>query len=285
MAQPRIGVVADSTCDVPVDWPHRQRLHIIPVHIHFQDETLREGVDITEEAFYDRVLQEGVIPKTSQPNPDEFATFYRKLADRYDEIISIHVTARLSGTYRSAQAGAQAVQDVVKVHVVDSGGGSAGIGFMADEAIRLIDAGARVPDILQRLALLRERIQVFLTPRDLTFARMSGRVSALSAFVASVLHITPIIVLTEGELVASERARSRKKALQKIVRMMQQRLGDGPVNLAIVHARAPDDLDVFRHMVLEAFQPQTLWETTLSIGIASHLGPGTMGLVGYRTDD
>jgi DegV family protein with EDD domain len=284
MPGPRIGVVADSTCDVPSDWPYRERLHIIPVHIHFQDETLREGVDITEDAFYARVLQEGVIPKTSQPNPDEFEAFYRGLADRYDDIISIHVTARLSGTCRSAQAAARAVQDAVRVHVVDSGGGSAGIGFMAHEAITLLDAGAPVEAILQRLEQLRQRIQVFLTPKDLTFARMSGRVSALGAFVASVLHITPIIVLHEGELIASERARSRKKALQKMVQMMQARLGEGPVNIAVVHAQAPDDLERFQEMVLRAFQPQMFWVTTLSIGIASHLGPGAIGIVGYRLD-
>ncbi len=284
MTKPRIGLVVDSTCDVPTDWPFSERLHVIPVHIHFQHETLREGVDITEREFYARVLQEGLIPKTSQPNPDEFARFYRSLADRYDALISLHVTAKLSGTYRSALTAARAVQDDIAVYVFDSGGGSAGTGFMADEAIRMIDAGASVQDILHRLELLRKRMHILLSPKDLTFARMSGRVSALGAFVASMLKIIPIVVLTDGELVASERARSRKKALTKMVRMMQARLGEGPVNLAIVHAQAPDDLDYFKQLVLNAFQPQTFWVTTLSISVASHLGPGTIGIVGYRTD-
>ena len=284
MSQPRIGVVADSTCDTPPDWPYRDRLHIIPVHIHFQDETLLEGVDITEETFYARVLQEGVVPQTSQPNPEEFATFYRSFKDQYDVLISLHVTAKLSGTYRSALAGAEAVRDEIEVHVFDSGGGSAGTGFMADEAIRMIDAGASVKEVMARLETLRDRIQIFLSPKDLTFARMSGRVSALGAFMASVLHIVPIVVLTQGELIASERARSRKKALIKMVTMMQERLGDGPVNIAVVHAQAPDDLTTFQNLVLNAFHPQTFWTTTLSISVASHLGPGAIGIVGYRTE-
>ena len=284
MPTPRIGVVADSTCDVPSDWRYRDRLHIIPVHIHFQDETLQEGVDITEDAFYARVLREGVIPQTSQPNPDEFANFYRQLKSRYDALISLHVTAKLSGTYRSALAGAEAVRNEIAVYPFDSGGGSAGTGFMAHEAFRMIDAGASVQDILERLATLRQRIQILLSPHDLTFARMSGRVSALGAFMASVLHIVPIVVLTQGELIASERARSRKKALTKMVRMMQARLGDGPVNIAVVHAQAPDDLAFFRDLVLNAFHPQTFWIATLSISVASHLGPGTIGIVGYRTE-
>ncbi|HEY80730.1 MAG TPA: DegV family protein [Anaerolineae bacterium] len=284
MSSPRIGVVADSTCDFPSDWLYRDRLHIIPVHIHFQDETLQEGVDMTEDAFYARVLREGVIPQTSQPNPDEFATFYRRLKGQYDALISLHVTAKLSGTYRSALAGAEGVRDEIAVYPFDSGGGSAGAGFMADEAFRMIDAGASVQDILERLATLRQRIQILLSPNDLTFARMSGRVSALGAFMASMLHIVPIVVLTQGELIASERARSRKKALTKMVQMMQARLGDGPVNIAVVHAQAPDDLAFFRDLVLNAFHPQTFWITTLSISVASHLGPGTIGIVGYRTE-
>ncbi len=239
---------------------------------------------ITEEAFYARVLREGVVPKTSQPNPQEFAEFYRRLTDQYDVLISLHVTAKLSGTYRSALAGAEAVRDAIEVHVFDSGGGSAGAGFMADEAFRMIDAGASVQDILQRLATLRQRMQILLSPKDLTFARMSGRVSALGAFLASMLHIVPIVVLTQGELIASERARSRKKALAKMVQMMQTRLGQGPVNIAIVHAQAPDDLAFFQKLVLNAFHPQTFWITTLSISVASHLGPGTIGIVGYPTE-
>ena len=284
MPEPRIGIVVDSTCDVPPDWPYRDRLHVIPVHIHFQDETLREGVDITEDAFYARVLREGQIPKTSQPNPEEFAQFYRSLAHQYDTLISIHVTARLSGTYRSAQAAAAAVKDVIQVHVFDSGGGSAGMGFMAAEALRMIDAGASARGILDRLATIRQRLQIFLTPKDLTFARMSGRVSALGAFIASMLHIVPIIVLVDGELIARERARSRKKALKQMVAMMQARLGEGPANIAMVHAQAPDDLGYFQELVLNAFQPQVFWTTSLAISIASHLGPGTIGIVGYRTE-
>ena len=81
---PRIGVVVDSTTDFPDDWPYRDRIHIIPEHIRFGDEDYREGVDITPEAFFKRVLETGVIPKTSQPSPGEFAELYRQLADRYD---------------------------------------------------------------------------------------------------------------------------------------------------------------------------------------------------------
>jgi DegV family protein with EDD domain len=174
--------------------------------------------------------------------------------------------------------------DEITVYPFDSGGGSAGAGFMADEAMRMIDAGAAPEAILRRLELLRERIRIFLTPRDLRFPRMSGRVNALSAFVASVLHITPIVVLVDGELAASERARSRKQAIRKIVKMAREETGDGPVNIAIVHSRAPADVAFFKQTILSTFQPQKFWIARLSSPVAAHLGPGTIGIVCYRID-
>ena len=281
---PKIGIAVDSTCDLPADWPYLDRIHIIPEHIRFNDKDYREGVDITDAEFYQRVEEMGIIPKTSQPSPGEFAEFYQQLADRYDVLISIHLGAKLSGTYQSAVLGAQMVNKDITIYPVDSNNGSAGVGFMADEAMRMIDAGATPEAILHRLETLRDRIEIFLTPRDLTFARMSGRVNALSAFIASVLHITPIIILTDGELIASERARSRKQAAVKMVEMMKERLGDGPVNIAIIHSQAPEDVDLFRKAILAAFQPQKLWITTLSSSVSVHLGPGTIGIVGYQTD-
>ncbi len=281
---PKFGVVVDSTCDLPADWPYHDRVHVIPEHIRFDDRDYREGVDITPAEFFQKVLEQGSIPKTSQPSPGEFAELYSQLADQYDAIFSLHLGAKLSGTYQSAVLGAQMVADKITVYPVDSNNGSAGVGFMADEVIELIDAGATPEAILQRMKTLRERIQIFLTPRDLTFPRLSGRISALSAFIASVLHIVPVIILTDGELVASERARSRKKAIIKMVQMMSERLGDGPVNIALIHSQAPEDVAPFKDAVLAAFHPQKFWIAGLSSSVSAHLGPGTIGIVGYRTD-
>ncbi len=280
----KFGVVVDSTCDLPADWPYHPRVHIIPEHIRFEDKDYREGIDITPAEFFQKVLKQGSIPKTSQPSPGEFAELYRQLAGRYDAIFSIHLGAKLSGTYQSAVLGAQMVADEITVYPVDSNNGSAGVGFMADEAFEMIDAGAAPEAILQRMQILRERIQIFLTPRDLTFPRLSGRISALGAFIASVLHITPIIILTDGELIASERARSRKKAIAKMVQMMSDRLGGGLVNIAIIHSQAPEDVAPFRDAVMAALHPQKLWTAELSSSVSAHLGPGTIGIVGYRTD-
>ncbi len=281
---PSFGIVVDSACDFPSDWPYRDRVHIIPLHLIFDDRDLLDGVDISRETLFQQIEAIGKIPKTSQPSPGEFAKFYRQLASRYQALISIHLGAKLSGTYQSAVLGAQLVADDITVYPFDSHSGSAGEAFLAEEAIDMIDDGAALDAIIQRLELVRDRIQIFLTPRDLRYARMSGRVNAINAFIAATLRITPIVILTAGELVASERARSRKQAIAKMVQMMKERLGDGPVKIAIVHAQAPEDAEFFKQTLLSTFQPQELWIAGLSNAVSAHLGPGTIGIVGYRTD-
>ncbi|RME85366.1 MAG: DegV family protein [Caldilineae bacterium] len=278
----RIAIVTDSTCDMPAEWDERRRVHVIPIHIRFGEESFLEGIEIDENGFYDRVNRDGVIPQTSQPNPEEFASFYRSLSKEYDAVISMHVTARLSGTYQSAAIAADMVKDEITVRPYDSACGSAGLGFMAREALALIDQGGTLESVLARLDTIRRRMNILLTPETLKYAAMSGRVSSLGHAMASLLNIKPIIVLDEGELIAGERVRTRRRAWQRMVEMMQERLGNAPANVAVVHARDPQSGKALQQLAESAFNCERVWLTTLAPSVAVHLGPGTVGLVGYR---
>ncbi len=278
----RIALVSDSTFDMAAGWSRWPRMHIIPIHIRFGETFYREGIDIDEATFYQRVDAEQSIPKTSQPNPSEFAELYRSLAADYDAVISMHVTAKLSGTYQSAVTAANMVKDEIAVYPFDTAAGSAASGFMADEAFDLIDAGASPQEVLARLETIRQRIHLFLTPDNLKYAVMSGRISAIGSVVASLLDIKPIIELIEGELIPGERVRTRKKAIKRMVAQVRQSVEDRPVRVAAVHAQAPEEaaklLDEARRQ-LNAIQAIT---TTLATSVAVHLGPGTIGLVAYE---
>ncbi len=279
---PNVAIVVDSTCDTPPDWPQRQRLHFIPIHIRFGADAFREGIDITETAFYARVDAEHQIPQTSQPSPGEFSDLYRKLAAAgHDAIISMHVTGKLSGTYQSAVLAADMVKDAIPVHPFDSGCGSAGLGFMAAESLERLDAGHSADQVLARLSEIRPRMNILLTPATLKYAQMSGRVSALGSAIASLLDVKPIIVLDEGELAAGERVRTHKRALERMVAIMRERLGNTAAHVAAVHARAPAEAAQLADWARQALNCAELWITPLATSVAVHLGPGTVGLVAY----
>lgn len=277
----KVAVVADSTCDTPRDWPGRNRLHLIPIHIRFGRQSFREGVDIDEAGFYARVESEGVIPQTSQPSPGEFADLYTRLSKDYDAVISLHVTGKLSGTYQSAVLGAESVRNIIPVYPFDSACGSAGLGFMADEALAWLDAGHTVEQVLARLAVIRERMNILLTPATLKYAQMSGRISALGAAMASLLQVKPIVMLHEGELHVGERVRTRARALERMVAILKERLGDAAVRVAAVHAQAPAEAADLIAKVRQTLNCTEVWLTSLATSVAVHLGPGTVGLVAY----
>lgn len=277
----KVAVVADSTCDTPPDWPGRRRLHLIPIHIRFGRQSFREGVDIDEAGFYARIESERVIPQTSQPSPGEFAELYTRLSRDYDAILSIHVTGRLSGTYQSAVLGAELVRETIPVYPFDSACGSAGLGFMVDEALTQIEAGHAIEQILARLAAIRERINILLTPATLEYAQMSGRISALGAAMASLLQVKPIVMLQEGELHVGERVRTRVRALERMLAILKERLGDTAARVAVVHARSPVEAAELVAKVKSTLNCTEVWLTSLATSIAVHLGPGTVGLVAY----
>jgi len=278
-----IKIVSDSTCDLPADWLREYDITVVPINIQFGTETYYEGVTIDPSTFYKMIEETGIFPTTSQPSVGEFAQVYRRLAKDADSILSIHVTGKLSGTCQSAELAKQEVADEVEVHVFDTLGGSAGMGFMCVEAARLIQAGRSVEEILHRLEEMRERINIFLTMDTLEFVRRSGRVGALKFAFGSVLNLKPIVVLEEGLLEAKENLRSRKKALTRLLELTQEAVGTSkPINLAVIHAVAPKEAEEMLERAKGIFNCQEAFIADLAISLAVQFGPGTVGLVSYQ---
>ena len=276
-----IAIVTDSTTDMPRDWPGWQRVHVVPIHIQFGNATYREGIDIDEATFFRLVDAEGAIPKTSQPSPSDFADLYRELAAGHDAILSIHIGAKLSGTYHSAVLAADMVKDDIVVYPFDGNSGSIGTGFMLLEALEMLDQGKTPEDVLQRLNEMRDCTNILLTPKTLKYVQLSGRIGALGAAVASMLNIKPIIVLRDGQLFADERVRTRKRAFNRMLEIMQEQLGDAPARVAVIHSQSPDDAKVLAEMAAQAFNCDKIWSAPLSTSVSAHLGPGTVGIVTY----
>ena len=276
-----IAIVTDSTTDMPKNWPGWSRVHVVPIHIQFGETSYREGIDIDEATFFRLVDAEGAIPKTSQPSPTDFADLYRQLATDHDAILSIHIGAKLSGTYHSARLGADMVKDEIPVYPFDSDCGSAGTGFMLLEAMEMLDQEATPADILERLGYIRDSMNILLSPITLKYVQLSGRIGALGAALASMLNIKPIIILRDGQLFAEERVRTRKRALNRMVEMLKEQLGDSPARVAVVHSQSPDDANTLAELTAQALNCDQVWISALSTSVSAHLGPGTAGIVAY----
>jgi len=276
-----LKIVIDSACEIPEEWREEYEVNIIPVNIQFENKTYLQGVDLSNDDFYHLADSSGVIPKTSQPTPQQFVELYRRIAQASDTILSLHITSKLSGTFNSAVLAAQELKNSLKIIPYDSGSGSAAVGFMCKEVRQLERAGATLQAILNRLDEIRKNVNIVLTLDTLEYARRSGRVKALPAALAALIKIKPIIILKDGALDMKEKVRTRQRALDRVLEIIHERVGDRLVNVAVVHSQSIESAKQLVKKVRQTLRVNEMIISELSIGIAANLGPGTMGIVAY----
>jgi DegV family protein with EDD domain len=275
----------DSAGDMPPGWADEYDIQVIPINIQFGEQTFLQGVDLKDSDFYRIVDDSGVIPQTSQPSPQQFVEFYKKIAQPGDQILSLHVTGKLSGTFASAQMAARELEGQYDIFPFDSASGSAAMGYMCREARLMEWAGASVSEILGRWQFIRKHVSIILTLNTLEYARKSGRVKALQAALASILNVKPVIALKDGVLDMADRVRTRRKALEYVVESTCKRVGDQPVYAAVVHAEDINSGEILMGMVRKKLNCRDLIMTGLSVAVAANLGPGTAGVVAYPVEE
>jgi DegV family protein with EDD domain len=276
-----LRIAMDSAGDMPPGWADEYDVQIIPINIHFGEQMFLQGVDLSNADFYRLVEKSGVIPKTSQPTPQQFIEFYKRIAKPGETILSVHITSKLSGTLDSAKIAARELIGQYNVIPVDSASGSASMGFMCREARIMERAGVAIEKIVDRMNFIRHNVQIVLTLNTLEYAKKSGRVKALQAALASLLNVKPIIVLRDGVIELEDRVRTRQRSLRFVIEKISRIIGKKPVNAAVVHAEDPGAGSQLMDMVRSKLDCVELIMTELSTGVAANLGPGTVGVVAY----
>jgi DegV family protein with EDD domain len=176
---------------------------------------------------------------------------------------------------------AQELKNKLNIIPIDSGSGSAAMGFMCKEVRQLDRAGATLQVILDRLNVIRHNVNIVLTLDSLEYARRSGRVKALPAALAALVKIKPIIILKDGALDMREMVRTRQRSIDRLLEIIHQRVDDRLVNVAVVHSQSLEAAKELMQRVQETFHINELILSDLSIGVAANLGPGTIGIVAY----
>jgi len=280
-----LHIVMDGSGDMPLGWDAIYDIQVVPVYLHIGGKTYQQGIDLSDEDFYRVVDETHIIPKTAIPSPFQFAEFYRRIAKPGDAILSMHLSSKLSGMFASAQEAAHEVANEFNIITLDTGNGSAGLGYMCRDARVMERAGESLQNIVKRMEFIAHNMNIIFTVDNLEYGRLSGRVKALQATLSTLLNIKPIIVLRDGALELGDRVRTRHKALTYIIDNIRQRMGGQLVNVAVVHARAPDAGQALLERVREVLNCKEIILTNLSIAVSAHLGPGTVGIVAYPLEE
>lgn len=280
-----LKIVMDTAGDLPEGWKETYNIDMIPINIIHEGKTYLQGIDISYEDFYQMVEKKGAIPSTSQPTPYQFTEFYNQIANKDDQILSIHVTEKLSGTMDSANQAAKELKNELNITPFDSSSGSLVMGMMAKEARVMDQNGRSLSEIIKRLKRIRDQHRLVFTIDTLKFARMSGRIKHLQAALASLLKVKPIIELKKGVLDMGEKVRSRTKSIDLLLDKMEKTFGNQRIIAGVVYARDKQSGVDLLQRVIERFNCEEAILTELSISLAAHFGPGTLGLAAYPVGD
>lgn len=280
-----LKIVVDGAADMPEEWEKKYQINLLPLRVRFGEEDHTQGPGFTREDFYRLIREKRVIPKSSLPSVGQVMAFYRSIAEKGDTILSIHISSKLSGTYNAVEFAARELAGEFNIFVFDSRAGSAAQAFMAREARLMEQAGAGIQDILRRLESIRRQVVVIFTLNTLEFAHLSGRISALQSIIGMALQLKPILVLRDGLLDVSDRVRTRRRSLERVIQKVQERLGGKLANLAVVHAVDPQTAQQMLDSLKSRLNIQDALVTDLAIPVAANLGPGTIGIVAYPVEE
>ena len=277
----KVAIVTDSTAYLPEELTRGLSIHTVPLQLIWGDQTYRDGVDFTPAEFYTRLPESKVNPTTPQPSPAAFRAVYERLLEEGYDILSVHISSKLSGTMDSAIQARQTFPSS-SIELVDTLSTSLGMGFAILEAGRAAGQGSTLKECKAMVEHMVSNSKIFFLVSTLEFLRRGGRIGGAQAFLGTALNPKPILELRDGRVEALERVRTWNKAQDRLIDLFQQEIGSRrPVRIGVLHANAPEEAARVMERAKGLFNVGDIRETVLapvSPVIGTHTGPGTIGL-------
>ena len=270
-----VRVVTDSANDIPSDIVEELGITVVPAYVRFGNTDYKDGVELTTDQFFDRLMNGPDFPATSQPSVGDFSEVYADVADGADGIVSVHISGKLSGTVNSAQQGAGVADVGCPIEVVDTLQASMGSGLAAIEAAKAARDGASFQDVAAVASDAARRCQCICLLDTLEYLVKGGRVGRAQGMIGSLLKIKPMIILRDGEVDNFAKERTRRKAVSRL----QRAAGEfGSVqSLAVMYSTSSDEAERLAETLSSAVSGDT---TIARFGpaLGTHVGPNALGL-------
>ena len=277
-----LKIVLDSTSDLVPEL--LGKFEIVPLTVNFGEEEFIDGVTITREEFYAKLIESDVIPTTSQATPEAFERVFKKLVENGDEVLCITVASKLSGTYQSACIAAEEFPG--KVRVIDSKSVAIGSAILAEFALSLLEKGVSAEEIEKELIEKREDIIIVALIDTLEYLKKGGRLSKTAAFAGSLLNIKPVVSVEDGEINVLGKARGSKQGSNFLIKEIEKAGGvDFSMPMLLGYTgHDPYMLEKYKEdsrFIWEG-KVENLRETCIGSVIGTHVGPGAIAVAFFR---
>jgi DegV family protein with EDD domain len=288
-----VRVVTDSGAHLSVDLRAKNKIATVPLHVLFGNRTYRDEVDLSNEQFFYMLTHEKVHPTTSAPSPQDFINVWKPILAAGDEIVSLSIPSGLSATYSSSvTAKGQLEQESgssLPITLIDGKWLSMAMGFQALVGARAAHTGGNREQVASAMIGLDKKLSLVFLLDTLEYLKRGGRIGKAQAWLGSMFNVKPILEIANARIEPLERMRSRKAGIARLLQLAQDpptthgpRLGDGPLHIAVLHARAPEAAQQLEDEIRARFNVAELVTAEIGPTISVHTGPDALGLAFYR---
>ena len=271
-----VRIVTDSSADLPQNLIDQHQITVLPCYVVVDDQTYKDGVEIQADAFYARLQAEGRTPTTSQPTVADFQALYRDLISQGHQVISIHVSAKLSGTLNSAEQAKASLVDSSQVEIIDSRLASIPLGLAVLDAASILETGAEFHPAADKIRQGLDRHHGLFALDTLEYLHKGGRIGKARAFMGSVLSVKPILRIQDGEAHPVERPRNRDRAIRRLVELAQDL---APVQrLAVIYSTDPERMATLKQDLNGLLPADQIIEARFGSTLGTYIGPDALGV-------
>jgi len=271
-----VKIVSDSLGNIPSEIAEELGITIIPIYVRFGTETYRDGVDLTTEQFYEKLMHSKILPTTAVPPLGDFVKVYDKLAEESDEILVITISHKLSATYEVALQAIELMKRKRRVEVIDSLTVLMAEGLMVIAAAKAAKAGANFDEVVNVTRNNIGRVDFRMAFDTLEYLKRGGRIGTAQAFLGSILRVNPILTMKDGYTEAVARTRSRAKAIDYLCNfaMSFSHIDE----MAVEDATTPDEAEMLVERLGSKFSKESIYRTKVSPVVGTHVGPHVLGV-------
>lgn len=275
----KIGIVMDSTGYLPKDILEQFQIRVVPLNVNIGDETFFE-TELSNVLYFEKLSHISGLSTTSQPSVGAFLETYEALfAEGIEDIVSIHISAGISGTFHSAQM-AKDLASSPKIHLFDSRSSALGLGVLAWAAAEWADQGLSALQIMEQLPNLKQRTELYFIVNTLENLRKGGRIGGAAALVGTLLQIKPILYFNQNaQIDVFDKVRSRSRAWQRVLDELNRALSSGErYRICVMHVNIPEEGEKLLNELTVRFPEHEVRLCEAGAVIATHVGPGAFGL-------
>lgn len=274
----KVAIVTDSSPYIPEEIIAENNIHVVPLTVIWGDENFYDGVDITPVEFYQRLTKAKVMPSTSQPSVADFEVLFRSLHEDGYDILAVLISEDLSGTISSATQARKMLPEA-NIEIINSRTLAMALGFLVLSAARAANSGASLSECKRLVENYLDKVGVVFVVDTLEFLHRGGRIGGAKRFMGTLLNVKPVLAIEDGLVVPLDSVRTQKKALERIVELIEERTqGQKNVRLATLHANNPDTARFVLDKALERIPAVEEVFSEVSPVIGTHAGPGAVGL-------